>query len=216
MYAVIINGSPRVKKYSNTDKIIEKFAAGFREQGGSFDIYEVSDRCQWDKAREAFCDNDNIIIALPLYVECVPGLLMEFLETLPKKDSRTKLSFILQSGFAEGAQLRCGERYLKILAEQLGCEYGGTLVKGDNFSIRFSEGKELDKLTDPYRKMGQIFGQDGNFFASACRKFTGMEVFPLPLKMLLTIMFKTVQRWSFEKIALKWGCSKPLDYQAYK
>lgn len=61
--------------------------------------------------------NDEILIALPLYVECVPGLLLEFLETLPKKDERTRLSFLLQSGFAEGCQLRCGEAFLEKLPE---------------------------------------------------------------------------------------------------
>ena len=31
MYVVIINGSPRVQKYSNTEKIIASFTKGFKE-----------------------------------------------------------------------------------------------------------------------------------------------------------------------------------------
>lgn len=56
--------------------------------------------------RDAFIKNEEILIALPLYVECIPGLLFEFLETLPKKNEHTRVPFLLQSGFAEGCQLR--------------------------------------------------------------------------------------------------------------
>ena len=115
MHAVIINGSPRVQNHSNTNRILRKFIDGFCEAGNTFELYSLSDTTTWDFAREAYEKNDNIIFALPLYVECVPGLMMEFLETLPSKNKDTKLSFILQSGFAEGLQLRCGEAYLKIL-----------------------------------------------------------------------------------------------------
>ena len=145
---MIINGSPRVKKYSNTDKILAKFTAGMSEKGSSFEQYEVSDRKQWDSIRVAWDNNDNILIAIPLYVENIPGLLLEFLATVTPKDGTAKIAYILQGGFAEGAQLRCGEEYLKILSKRLGCEYKGTLVKGDNFSIRFFEGKQQDKDKD--------------------------------------------------------------------
>ncbi len=216
MHALIINGSPRVKKYSNTDKIIDKFAAGLKEQGGTCEVYAISDRNSWDEIREAFQINNNIVIAMPLYVECVPGLLMEFLETLAPKGDDTQIAFILQSGFAEGAQLRCGEAYLRRLPEQLGCKYGGTLVKGDNFGIRFAQGKDRDRMTEPYREMGRIFAMDGHFFSQECRNFTGVEVFPLPIKLLLMAFFRTVQRKMFQKVAKKWGCTKPLDYKPYK
>ena len=35
------------------------------------------------------------------------------------------MAFLLQGGFMEGVQLRCGEAYLKILAGKLGCTYMG-------------------------------------------------------------------------------------------
>ena len=216
MHAVISNGSPRVRKYSNTDKIIEKFTAGMCENGSTFELYSISNRQEWAKAGEAFQTNDNIIIALPLYVECIPGLLMEFLETLTPRDGNAKLAFILQSGFAEGIQLRCGEEYLQKLAGLLGCVYGGTLVRGDNFSIRLFEGKERERITEPYRKMGRIFGRDGNFFSEECRKFTGPEVFPPHMRMILSLVFRTVGRKMFDKKAAEWGCTQPLDAKPYQ
>ena len=163
MHVLIINGSPRVKEYSNTDKILARFTEGFAENGTTFEQYEISDRKQWDTIRDAFYKNTDIIIALPLYVECIPGLLMEFLETLTPKTGNAKMSFILQSGFAEGVQLRCGEAYLERLAKNLGCEYGGTLVKGGNFEIRFLNDENRAKATSPYAEMGREFSAAGNF-----------------------------------------------------
>ena len=82
MHVVIINGSPRVQKYSNTEKIIAAFAKGLSEKECTFETYAISNRKTWDIIRDAYIKNDEILIALPLYVECVPGLLLEFLETL--------------------------------------------------------------------------------------------------------------------------------------
>ena len=96
MHVVIINGSPRVEKYSNTEKIIDAFSEGLAEAGVSFERYAISNKNNWDKAREAYLNNTEIIIALPLYVESAPGILLEFLETLPVKDKNTRVSFILE------------------------------------------------------------------------------------------------------------------------
>ena len=217
MHALIINGSPRVKKYSNTDKILEKITSGMKASGATFEQYEVSDRAQWEKIRERFFLSDHILIALPLFVENIPGLLLEFLETLPleKHSSRPLLSFLLQSGFAEGCQLRCGEEYLKMLAQRLGCEYGGTLVKGDNFSIRLFEGEQREKIVSKYEEMGGIYGRDGAFTDEACRAFTGPEEFPLPVRILVGLMFKTLAKKSFKDTAKKWGCTRPLNDRPY-
>ena len=131
MHVVIINGSPRVKKFSNTDKIIQAFVQGLQEGEATYELYSLSNRGEWDAAREAYLTHDRTIIALPLYVECAPSLLLEFLSTLPTERRKpATLSFILQSGFAEGCQLRCGEAFLKSLPAQLGCTFGGCLLRG--------------------------------------------------------------------------------------
>lgn len=217
MHALIINGSPRVKKYSNTDKILEKILLGMKESGSTGELYEISDRKQWEEIREKFYHFDHILIALPLFVECIPGLLLEFLETIPARstDRKPVLSFLLQSGFAEGCQLRCGEEYLQILSGKLGCEYGGTLVKGNNFSIRLVEGSDREKIVLPYKEMGKIYGKEGNFFSVDCKKFTGPEQFPGWVRVLVGLMFKTLAKKSFEKTAKEWGCSKSLKDRPY-
>lgn len=232
MHALIINGSPRAKKFSNTDKILLRITAGMAESGATFEQYEISNRAHWPTIRERFYQCDHILIALPLFVECIPGLLMEFLETLDAErkalvpslsagesesvgGKKPLLSFLLQSGFAEGVQLRCGEAYLHKLAGNLGCEYGGTLVKGDNFSIRLFEGEQRDKITAPYQEMGRIYGRDGAFTDEACKKFTGPEIFPLPVRLLVGLVFKTFAKKMFQKKAQEWGCTRPLDDRPY-
>ena len=72
MHVVIINGSPRVQKYSNTEKIIAAFVKGLSKKEATFETYAVSHRKTWDTIRDAYIKNDEILIALPLYVECVP------------------------------------------------------------------------------------------------------------------------------------------------
>ena len=44
MHIVIINGSPRVLKFSNTDKIIQSFGKGLQESGATYELYSLSNR----------------------------------------------------------------------------------------------------------------------------------------------------------------------------
>ncbi|MGN0351892.1 MAG: hypothetical protein ACI4ES_09585 [Roseburia sp.] len=217
MHLVIINGSPRVQKYSNTDKIINSFVKGFCEGGNTYELYCISNRTEWEKAQTAFARNTEILIAIPLYVENIPGILLEFLETLDvKKEAGTKISFILQGGFAEGCQLRCGEKFLEKLPVFLGCTYGGTLVKGDNFGIRVMEGDNLAKMLKPYEEIGRLFAEKSGFDNEEARAFTGPEVFSKWTQILLQMMFKTFAKRSFKKVAKSWGCTKPLMDRPYK
>lgn len=216
MHVVIINGSPRAQKYSNTEKIIAAFARGLSEQGSTFETYAVSDRKTWDAIRDAYLKNEEILIALPLFVECVPGLLLEFLETLPQKDAHTRLSFLLQSGFAEGCQLRCGEAFLEKLPSYLGVRYGGCLVKGNNFGIRFLDGKMQDRITGPYQAMGRLFAEGGGFLRREAKKFTGPEYLSPPSRLLNGLIQKTVAKKMFQKFAASWGCRVPLDARVWE
>lgn len=216
MHVVIINGSPRVQKYSNTEKIIASFTKGLSEKGVSFEAYAISDRKSWEMIQDAYIKNEEILIALPLYVECVPGLLLEFLETLPKKDEHTRLSFLLQSGFAEGCQLRCGEEFLTKLPGYLGVRYGGCLVKGDNFGIRVLDEEKQKQVTKPYQAMGELFAEGDGFFREEAKKFTGPEYLSLPMRLLMQFAFKTFQKKIFQKVAASWGCNTPLDYKVLR
>ena len=219
-HIVILNGSPRVKKNSNTNKIIQAFTEGLESAGITHELYSLSNHTEWDEAREAFMTNDNIIIALPLFVECLPSLLLEFLSTLPtERKQPAKLSFILHSGFDEGHQLRLGEKFLQTLPSQLGCTYGGTLVKGGSFLLRMRDNNYIKKVTDKilasYAKMGQSFALNGSFSTPEARKFTGPEKNPKIGVLLFNLIFKRLVKKNFERFANAWGCTRPLNDQPY-
>lgn len=100
MHLVIISGAARPRERSNTAKIIAAFRKGYEESGHTTETWYLSDRRQWANAAKAFAEHDNLLIALPLYVENIPGILLEFLEGLsPKAVPGTKLAFCSRAAF---------------------------------------------------------------------------------------------------------------------
>ena len=217
---LILNGSPRVKKNSNTNKIIDAFGEGLRQAGTCYDVYSLSNRSEWDATREAFMTSDNIIIAVPLFVECLPSLLLEFLNTFPtERKQPAQLSFILHGGFDEGHQLRLGEKFLQSLPAQLGCSCGGVLVKGGSFLLRNRENSYIKKMTDKmlasYTAMGRSFARNGNFMTPEAKKFTGPEKNLKIGVLLFNLIFKRIVKKNFERMAQEWGCTEPLNSKPY-
>ncbi len=86
------------------------------------------------------------------------------------------IGFLLQGGFGEASQLRCCESYLETLPSLLGCEYNGTLLKGDMFAVSFLDGKIRKQLVEPFYNMGKYYAQN-NYF----NKEVVNDVFLMPL-----------------------------------
>ena len=215
-HLVILNGSPRVAKFSNTEKIIHSFAKGLEEAGVTWELHHLSNRNEWDAARKAYLDNERTIIAFPLYVECMPSLMLEFLATLPVvRQQPGELSFMLHGGMDEGNEFRLCERFLKTLPTQLGCSYGGTLIHGGSFRIRTAGDKEVARILDPYVKMGRIYAQKGNFLSPEATKFIGMEQYPWLVRKLVSLLALDKINGEFDQFAKSWGCIRPLDDKPY-
>lgn len=216
MHLAIINASPRVEAKSNTARIIRTFLKGFEKDGNTAEVWHLSDKKQWENAKEAYEKNSNILFAIPLYVENIPGIMLEFLETLqPKKEAGTKMSFILQSGFAEASQLRCGEAYLEILPSYFNCEYNGTLIKGNNFAPAWLPEKQANKMVAHYEKMGLSFAQKGTFDKEEVNKFAAPEYFSKK-EICLFNCTNWLQKMIIRHIAKKNGCKRPLDDKPYQ
>ena len=142
MHFVMISGAARTQSKSNTAKILAAFGAGLNSSGNTSETWYLSDRKQWKRAKAAFEENENVLFALPLYVENVPGIMLEFLAGVSAKEQPgTQISFLLQGGFPEVSQGRCCEEFLKMLPAQLGCAYGGTIIKGDMFGLSLMGGR---------------------------------------------------------------------------
>ena len=215
-HLVIINGSPRVAKFSNTDKIIHSFVKGLEEAGITWELHNLSSRKEWETAREAFLSHERILIAFPLYVECMPSMMLEFLETLPSERKQpAQLSFLLHGGMDEGNEFRFCERILQGLPAQLGCSFGGTLIHGGSFGIRTREDAVKAKIVAPYEKMGRLFAQNGNFLTPEAKKFTGPEQYPWLVRKIVSLLFLKKVNKGFEDFAKSWGCTRPLDDKPY-
>lgn len=215
-HLVIINGSPRVAKFSNTDKIIHSFVKGLEGTGITWELHNLSNRKEWDAAREAFLSHERILIAFPLYVECIPSLMLEFLESLPSERRQpAQLSFLLHGGMDEGFEFRFCERILQGLPAQLGCRFGGTLIHGGSFGIRTREDAVKAKIVAPYEKMGRLFAQNGNFLTPEAKKFTGPEQYPWLVRKMVSLLFLKKVNKGFEDFAKSWGCTRPLDDKPY-
>ena len=216
MHVVIINGSPRTNEFSNTAKILHSFVKGLKKEGVTYEIYSLSNYKEWDSARNAFLTNDKIIFALPMYVESIPSLMLEFIDTLSEERNRpADLAFILHGGFDEGYQFRLCEKLLKSITVQLGCNYGGCLIKGGSFMLRLFEKDKVERMTKQYTKMGISYARYGNFVTIEAKRFTGPERYPWLVRQIAGLFLKLVVNKKFEQFAHDWGCYEPLDNKPY-
>ena len=216
MHLVIISGATRPQSKSNTAKVIAAFQKGFEENGNTTEVWYLSDRRQWKRAANAFEQNERILIALPLYVENIPGILLEFLSGItPKQAPGTKLAFLIQGGFPEASQSRCCEAFLETLPVQLGCEYAGTLIKGDMFGTSRVDEKTREKMLAPFTQMGRTFAQTGCFEKTAVDAFAGPEYMPEKQIRMYNLVGKHISRFFMGRIAKKLGCKEKLDARPY-
>ena len=217
MHLVVISGAARPRAKSNTAKIITAFRKGYEEGGNTTEVWYLSDHSQWAGAAQAFERGDNLLIALPLYVENIPGILLEFLSGLkPKTMPGTKLAFLLQGGFPEASQSRCCEAYLETLPAQLGCEYAGTLLKGDLFGLSLTDEKSREKMLTPFTEMGRYYAQTGYFDKPSVDKFAAPEYMPQGQIRMYNLVFKYLSRFFMGGIAKMLGCKEKLDAQPYR
>ena len=217
MHLVIISGATRPQSKSNTAKIIAAFRKGFEGGGNTTEVWYLSDRRQWKRAEQAFLQNDRILIALPLYVENIPGILLEFLSGLKPKDTPgTKLAFLIQGGFPEASQSRCCEAYLETLPAQLGCDYAGTLIKGDMFGTSLVDEKSREKMLAPFTEMARTFVATECFEKSAVDTFAGPEYMSRKEIFMYNLFGKHISRFFMERIAKKLGCKTKLDARPYE
>ena len=217
MHLVIISGATRPQSKSNTAKVIAAFQRGVEENGNTTEVWYLSDRRQWKRAANAFEQNDHILIAFPLYVENIPGTLLEFLSGLtPKQAPGTKLAFLIQGGFPEASQSRCCEAFLETLPAQLGCEYAGTLIKGDMFGTSLVDEKNREKMLAPFTQMGRTFAQTGSFEKTAVDAFAGPEYMPEKQIRMYNLFGRHISRFFMGRIAKKLGCKEKLDARPYE
>ena len=178
MKLTVYNGSPRAKK-SNTRILLSHFIEGFHESGGIVyeNVYLMKTR-EIEQHVELFCRSECILLAFPLYVDSMPGIVKNFIEALEGAQSEAKnpkIGFIVQSGFPEAHQSRFVEKYLAKLAHRMNCEYLGTVIKGAVEGIQIKPPWLTKKLYTQFKNLGRIFGETGHFDSKIVRALAKPE-----------------------------------------
>jgi hypothetical protein len=204
MKLIIFCCSPRPETKSNTALIANAFANGVKNRYDDVEIFYIYKRNEWENYKQVFAENNEIIFATPLFVECVPSLLLEFLETLRPKAKETKIGFILQGGFEECCQLRTCEKFLEKLPSYLNCSCSGTLIKGGMFTLALCSPKSREKKMIRFAEFGKVYAQKGCFEKSAVTQFARPERYSIAMKTLI-ILLKPLNKIAW------WGLSKKLS-----
>jgi len=156
MQLAIFNGSPRGKK-SNTKILLEHFQKGFVGNGGEVTSgnYLIQEKHLEDQV-EQFKRAETILLAFPLYVDSVPGIVKQFVEAIGNYDgSGKKILFLVQSGFPESIHSEGVKKYLYFLADRWKMECLGIIVKPGVEGIQIMPDSMTKKL---FRKM-ELFGR---------------------------------------------------------
>ncbi len=167
MKTLILNGSPHAKS-GNTEIFIRNFAKGLESP------YEVRYVLQEDAEQlaEYLLQFDTVIIAMPLYIHAMPGIVMRLIEHMKAASGEGKaIGFIVQSGFVESSQSQYLERYLRTMAKRLNYIYLGTVIRGNSAGISMMPEKMNQKLFKSLIDLGKYFDETRTFNKDIVDKF---------------------------------------------
>lgn len=189
MKLAIFNGSPRAKT-SNTKKLLDFFQKGFENAGGEITSvdYLIQEKHVDEQVRH-FLEAQNILLAFPLYVDSLPGVVKQFIEKIGNIDGRGKrIYFFVHSGFPEAVHCEALVRYLKLLTKRWNMEYGGTILKPGTEQIHMRPEKKNENLFHDFETLGSKLATTEIPDQSIVEKFKKHYVFPkraIPLIKLL-------------------------------
>ena len=194
MRLTVFNGSPRAK--ASTNKIIlDHFIEGFMEtEGNSYELAYLVRVKEADRFVEMFKEAEQVIIAFPLYYDSMPAIVKTFIESLEPfrgNANNPRIAFSVNSGFPEANHSRYVERYLKKLARRLGCEYIGTVVRGNMHRVDETPAWMTKKILKTYKQLGKTFGETGQFDQKILDKLAKPEKFTGFTLSVMKLMYKT-------------------------
>lgn len=178
MKLTIFNGSPRGKN-SNSSHIIQWLTEGIKDNSSfEHEILFLNNVQKHNEYVQSFSKSDYAIIVFPLYTDCMPGLVMAFIEMLDQiKEplSALKLGFIIHSGFPEAQQSRHVEKYVVNLTKLLGAEYIGTVIMPSSEGVKAMPEDMTKKSRSLFQQLGKKLTEIGSFDEEILRKIAGKE-----------------------------------------
>ena len=192
MKLVIYNGSPRKKK-SNSRLLIEAFLRGYSQhQNDNVEIHYLASLKKREQHLQACTAADVVLIIFPLYTDCMPGIVKEFLEKMAPltKNTSKKFTFIVQSGFPESIHSEYIARYLEKYKKRLNGHYLGTAIKGGLEGIRIILPWMQNKTFRLFEDLGKSFGDKGIFEPSTLKKMAKPYKMPKARLMMFALFEK--------------------------
>lgn len=191
MHLTVLNGSPRGRA-GNTAVLLRVFLEGYSGvTGAAHRIEYLYDPGSLQRFRSLLHESGCLLLAFPLYVDAMPSMVKEFIESLEPLKGRLgnlKMAYMVHSGFPEPVHSRYLERYLVRLTERLGAEYAGTLVKGASEGLRNK--KKQDRSLEIIRRVGKNFAETGEFESKYLKKLAPREKLPSSVVFLFMILEK--------------------------
>lgn len=211
MKLLIISCSPRLIDTSNTKIVLDYFSKGLNNKGITPEVCYLQKRGQWKEIYQKVEEHENIIFALPLYIDTVPALLLEFLEGLMPKKIKGNMAFIVISGFPEALQFDCCIKYLKDIPNRYNCENKGILYKGNTFGLHLFDPRSslFTRTAEPFIEMGEVFAEVGKFPSNLATAFAG----PYRLsrgQCFMMKLFMPIQNSFLKKTSKALGCKTKL------
>ena len=204
MKLTIFNGSGRGSK-SNTTAMMNQFIHGFESiQGNKAEMIYLSGKLDAQQPVDAFLAADVALLAFPLYVDAMPGMVKLFIEALQPycgREENPTMAYFIHCGFPEPLHCRYVEQYLEKLTFRLGSEYAGTMVRGGTEGVRLMPEKMNRKLFSNLMQLGVSLGTTGKFQKELLEKLSGIEKYPAITGLLLPVMTKmgiTTSYWDQE------------------
>ncbi|MBN1485593.1 MAG: NAD(P)H-dependent oxidoreductase [Chloroflexia bacterium] len=181
MRLTVFNGSPRGRQ-GDTQMLLETWLDGYMDQRGNvYEILYLQQRERMAQFQQAFAQTEYALLAFPLSMESMPGLVKAFIETLlPLRGWKENpaLGFIVHFGLPEALHARPLEKYLRKLSAHLGCRYLGTVIRGGIQELDRLPKQALHQQLRPFRQLGASFGQSGQLDPDLLQQLAHPERLP--------------------------------------
>lgn len=193
MQLTIFNGSPRGKS-GNSEIILSWLISGLQQQADiNIDTLYLNKTGSHSDYINSLQTSDTAILIFPLYTDCMPGIVMAFiemLEPLRKSLSGLNLGFIVHSGFPEPLQSRHVEKYLQWLCCELGAKYLGTAIMGSSEGMQMMPPSMTNKKRELFSELGRRLPIENKFNDEIVKKIAGRE----KMSKIGTLFFRIVAK----------------------
>lgn len=186
MHLTIVNGSPRGKE-GNTGILLSYFLRGFkRTNGNDFKQHYLKNLSDYSPVIREVLNSDTILLAFPMCVNSLPGIVKKFIEELENfsdKLKNAKILFLIQSNHSKASQSKYIHRYCKELSARLNSHHLGSIVRCSSLGMRFLPEREGDLIK--LIKLGKEFGITGNLNNEIAERYMNTDRgirFTIPFK----------------------------------